>query len=419
MAEPLTTERQVPIEDPNFYHDDPWPTFEWMQREAPFYFYEPLNTYVVTRHKDIMAISPRADVFSNARGIFLNEIKYRDVAGDANFSEGFWPEGGEQIGNADPPRHQELRRVSQGAFTIAAIDDAKTKLGGFIGERLDELAELGECDYWDFAASVPVEAACHLIGLPATDRKRVQFWSDELEKLGADVSFEELQAAVAEFGSLKEYITENVDRRKAELALGSSAGLDLISVLLDAELDGEKGVKLPNVITFAMTAMAAGADTTRALLLGLPYYLANNPDQWRRLKEDRSLVKTAIEETVRLVTPARAFVRHVSSDVEINGQRMKQGQYVYLMYMAANRDPTVFENPHKFDVGRSNASRHLGFGAGPHVCLGARLARMEGAEVLNALLDRFERIEIASEPERVKNHLIRNSWETMPLRLVR
>ena len=119
------------------------------------------------------------------------------------------------------------------------------------------------------------------------------------------------------------------------------------------------------------------------------------------------------------MTPARAFVRHVSSDVEINGQRMKKDQYVYLMYMAANRDPSVFEKPHKFDVGRSNASRHLGFGAGPHVCLGARLARMEGAEVLNALLDRFDRIEIASEPERVKNHLIRNSWETMPLRLVR
>jgi len=127
------------------------------------------------------------------------------------------------------------------------------------------------------------------------------------------------------------------------------------------------------------------------LLLGLAYYLAQNPDQWRRLKEDRSLVKTAIEETLRLVTPARAFLRYVSKDVEIHGQQMKKGEHAYLMYWAANRDPEIFEDPHKFDVGRKNAPRHLAFGAGPHVCLGARLARMEAAITLNAMLDKFER----------------------------
>jgi cytochrome P450 len=153
-------------------------------------------------------------------------------------------------------------------------------------------------------------------------------------------------------------------------------------------------------------------------LLGLPYYLAQNPDQWRLLKEDRSLVKTAIEETVRMVTPARAFVRHVSKDIDINGQSMKAGQYVYLMYMAANRDPELFEDPHKYDVRRKNAARHLAFGAGPHLCLGARLARMEATQVLNCLLDRFDRIELAGEPKPV-HHIIRNSWDSMPVRLIR
>ncbi|MDR7103700.1 cytochrome P450 [Croceicoccus sp. BE223] len=418
MSEPATIERQVPIEDPNFYLDDPWPTFEWMQREAPFYMYEPLRTYVITRHRDIMAIAPRADVFSNARGIFLNEIKYREQAGDANFSEGFWPEGGEQIGNTDPPRHQELRRVSQGAFTVPAIQAVQEKVAAHVDRMMDEMGDKGEVDYWDFAAGLPIEAACHLIGLPATDRARVQHWSDELEKLGADIPFQELMAAVAGFDTLKDYITENVERCKAERAEGNVHGLSLIDVLLDAELDGIKGVKLPNVITFAMTAMAAGADTTRALLLGLPYYLAKNPDQWQRLKQDRSLVKTAIEETLRLVSPARAFLRYVHQDVEINGQQMKEGEHVYLMYWAANRDPEVFADPHKFDAGRANASRHLAFGAGPHVCLGSRLARMEGIITLNAMLDKFERIELTAEPKPVV-HIIRNSWENMPLRFVR
>ncbi len=418
MSAQAMVERDIPIEDPNFYLDDPWPTFAWMQREAPFYHYEPLDTIVVTRHADIVAIAAKADIFSNARGIFLNEIKYREQAGDANFSEGFWPKGGEQIGNTDPPRHQELRRVSQGAFTIPAMDAIQPKLSAHISKLLEEMADQGEANFWDFAASVPIGAACHLIGLPETDRKKVQFWSDELEKLGADISFEELQAAMEEFSSLKDYITENVARRQAEIVGGDGGGLDLISVLLDAELDGMKGVKLPNVITFAMTAMAAGSDTTRALLLGLPYYLAKNPDQWDMLKEDRSLVKTAIEETVRMVTPARAFVRYVSKDTEINGQPLKEGQYVYLMYMAANRDAEVFDNPHKFDVSRKNAARHLAFGAGPHLCLGARLARMEGTQVLNCLLDQFDRIELADEPKPV-HHIIRNSWESMQVRLIR
>ncbi len=412
------TTREVPVEDPQFYLNDPWPTFDWMQREAPFYHYESLDTFIITRHKDIMAIAPRADVFSNTRGIFLNEIKYREAAGGTNFSEGFWPKGGEQIGNTDPPRHQELRRVSQGAFTIPAMEAMHTKLNDHVGHLLDEMADRGDVDFWDFAAAVPIEAACHSIGLPSTDRARVQFWSDELEKLGADISFEELQAAVSEFDSLKDYISENVAIRKAERAAGTKQGLDLISVLLDAELDGQKGVELPNVITFAMTAMAAGADTTRALLLGLPYYFAKNPDQWQILKEDRSLVRNTIEETLRMVTPARAFLRYVSKDTEVNGQPMKEGQHVYLMYMAANRDPEAFEDPQRFDIRRANATRHLAFGAGPHLCLGQRLARMEGALVLNAMLDRFQKIELTGEPKPVV-HIIRNSWENMPVRLVR
>lgn len=418
MSDQPVMHRELPIEAPQFYLDDPWPTFEWMQKEEPFYHYKPLDTFVITRHKDIRTISAKADIFSNARGIFLNEIKYRAQAGDTNFSEGFWPEGGEQIGNTDPPRHQELRRVSQGAFTIPAILSLQEKLSAHVGHELDAMAEKGDVDFWEFAAAVPVEAACHLIGLSATDRSRVQFWSDELEKLGADISFEELQAAVSEFDSLKDYITENVERRKAERAAGDTGGLDLISVLLDAELDGQKGVKLPNVITFAMTAIAAGADTTRALLLGLPYYLAQNPDQWRLLKEDRSLVKNAIEEVLRLVTPARAFLRYVAKDTEVDGQVMKEGQHVYLMYMAANRDPEVFPDPHRFDVTRGSAVRHLAFGAGPHLCLGQRLARMEGTLVLDAMLDRFERIELTGEPTPVV-HVIRNSWDNMPVRLVR
>jgi len=416
MSEPVVEERFIPIEDSDFYLDDPWPTFSWMQRERPYYHYESLDTFVITRHRDILDIASRADVFSNSRGIFLNEIKFRKEAGDAILSEGYWPEGGEMIGYVDPPRHQELRRVAQGAFTLPAMNAISAKISGHISALLDEMEGKDSVEWWDFAAAVPIEAACHLIGLPATDRKKVQFWSDEMEKLGADLPFEELQAATAEFASLQEYITENVERRKAERAAGDTQDTDLIAVLLDAELDSGK-VKMPNVITFAMTALAAGGDTTRALLLGLAHQFAENPDQWDILRNDRSLIRNAIEETLRWVTPARAFLRSVLKDTEVNGQPMKAGQHVYLMYMAANRDESAFEHAHRYDITRRDASRHLAFGAGPHLCIGTRLARLEGALVLNAMLDRFKRIEIADEPKRVR-HIIRNSWDSLPVRLI-
>ena len=407
----------IPIEDPDFYLNDPWPAFSWMQKERPFYHYAPLDTYVITRHRDIRDIAAQADNFGNERGIFLNEIKFRAQAGDSNFSEGFWPKGGEQIGNTDPPRHTELRRVANPAFSIAALEALEKPIAEHVNHLLDEMKSGDTIDWWKFTAAVPIEAACHLIGLAATDRNKVQHWSDELEKLGADLSFEELQAAMADFKSLQDYITDNVNRRKAEMAAGAKDGTDLISVLLNAEIDSGK-VKLPTVITFAMTAMAAGSDTTRALLLGLAHQFAEYPEQWEILRKDRSLVKNAIEEVLRWVTPARAFVRFVKRDTEVNGQKLNAGQYVYLMYMAANRDEEAFKDAHRFDVTRSDASRHVAFGAGPHICLGARLARLEGTVVLNAMLDRFSGLEFAGEPKRV-HHIIRNSWDTIPIRVAR
>lgn len=415
MADVAVAEREVPIENPDFYVNNPWPTFAWMQQEKPFYFYEPLNMYCITRHRDIREIAVQADIFSNERGIFPSEIKFREQAGDANPSEGFWPKDGELLGYVDPPRHGELRRVATPAFSVDALAAVAGPIRAHIDKLLNGIGNGQTVEWWDLAAAVPIEAACNLIGLPATDRSKVQHWSDELEKLGADVSLEELQAAVADFASLQQYITDNVHRCKAERAAGGPRGTDLISVLLDAELDGGR-VSMATVITYAMTAMAAGSDTTRALLLGIAHQFAEHPDQWEMLRNDRSLVKNAIEEVLRWVTPARAFARFIKKDTVVNGQEMKAGQYIYQMYMAANRDPEAFVNSDQFDITRKDASRHLSFGAGPHICLGARLARMEGALMLNAMLDRFTRLELAGTPKRV-HHIIRNSWDTLPIKV--
>lgn len=397
----------IPIEDPDFYLD-PWATFAWMRAERPFYLYEPLDTVVLTRYKDIRDVSIRPETFSNAKGIFLLDVKYREQAGNSTIVETFFPKGGEQVGMTDPPRHQELRRVMAPAFSIPALDAIRAPVAEHLGDMLDEIVPGEPLEWMDIAARVPITAACHLIGLPATDHRQVQHWSDQLENLGGDVDYDQLVRAAADFQSLQGYIVENVERLKR----GKVEGLDLLSVLLNAELDAKK-VTMANVVMFAMTALAAGSDTTRAMLGGIVHCFSENPDQWTYLRENRAQVPNAVEEIIRYVTPARAFLRVATEDSEVNGHPIRKDQPVYLMYMAANRDETEFEEPHRFDALRRNASRHLAFGAGPHLCAGMRLARMEGVVMLNALLDRFSGVRQAGPAVPVK-HVIRNSWETLP-----
>jgi cytochrome P450 len=403
----MSTVTDVPIEDPRFYLDDPWPTFEWMQRDAPFWYYEPLDTFVLTRYDDIKAVAGLPHVFVSSRGLFLNDVKFQAQAGDELLTDRFFPKGGEQVGTTDPPRHRELRRVIAPAFTEEALDRLTVPIDRYVAELLDGITPGHVVDWITHASLIPIFAGTHLIGLPDADVDRVRFWSDALEKLGGNLSFEELDAAATDLQSLQPYILEAIERKRHE-----PSGGDLLSVLLEQEIDNEK-VSEANVVMFAMTMMAAGSDTTRSLLAGLVYELAGHPGQWERLRADRSLVRLAIEETMRFVTPARAFLRTAIEDVELNGHEIGAGQHVYLMYMAGNRDERVFPRPHEYDVGRQEAVRHLSFGAGAHVCAASRLVRREGPIVLNALLDRFSRIELPAAPTPVA-HIIRNGWSRMP-----
>jgi cytochrome P450 len=398
----------VDIEDPRFYLDDPWPTFSWLRENAPFYYYEPLDTYVVTRHADIRAIASHPASFVSSKGLFLNDIKYQAAPGDEMLTDSFFPKDGEQVGTTDPPRHQELRRVIAPAFSAKALDRMREGLTDVVVGLISGIAPGEPVDWMEIASLVPIVASTRLIGLPDADFERVQFWSNELEKLGGDLSLEELQAAAQEFKGLQTYIAENMVAKRSH-----PGDEDLLTVLLDAELDNDK-VSEANVVMFAMTMLAAGSDTTRALLGGLVNHLAQHPDQWSMLRQDRSLIPLAIEETLRVVTPARAFLRTATEDIEINGHTIRANQHVYLMYMAANRDETVFPDPDRYDITRAESTQHLAFGAGAHVCAGSRLVRLEAPIVLNALLDRFSRIEAAGDATPVV-HIIRNSWSAMPV----
>jgi cytochrome P450 len=396
----------VRIEDPRFYLEDPFPVFARMRAEEPVFYYEPLDTFVLTKHEDIRLVNRQPDLFSNARGIFLNDVKYQPVDGDApTMTDSFFPADGEQIGTTDPPRHHELRRVISPAFSARALELMEPQIREYSHELIDRITPDQPTDWMDLAGILPIRIGSLLIGLPDSDRAQVRNWSDELEKLGGDLTLEELQAAAKEFSTLRSYIMENFESKRAGL------GHDLLSTLLAAEMDNGK-VSEANVVMFAMTMIAAGSDTTRALLAGMVWALAKHPEQLARLVADRSLIPGAVEEALRWITPARAFLRTATRDTEIRGAKVREGQHVYLMYMAGNRDEDVFPDPETFDVSRPENALQMAFGIGTHVCIGARLVRLEAAILLNALLDRYPRFELAAEPTRVI-HIIRNSWDDM------
>jgi cytochrome P450 len=379
-----------------------------MQAERPFYYLSELDTYVLTRYADIKQVTSNPNLFVNSRGLFLNDIKYQQQAGDESITDSFFPKGGEQVGTTDPPRQAELRRVLAPAFSLGALESMRNHLSQQCAELVDAIPNGTQIDWMPIASALPVRASARLIGLPDVDHDKLSHWSDELEKLGGDITFDELRAAAAEFASLQDFIIANIAARRAD-----PQGEDLITTLLQAELD-DKPVTEANIVMFAMTMLAAGTDTTRSLLAGLVNTLAQHPAQWGALRADRGLVAGALEETLRWVTPARAFVRTATEDTMVAEQPIREGQHVYLMYMAANRDPEAFSDPHTYDIRRAGAAAHVAFGSGVHVCAGSRLVRLEAGIMLNALLDRFSSIEI-SEPATPVRHVIRNGWSAMPV----
>jgi cholest-4-en-3-one 26-monooxygenase len=187
---------------------------------------------------------------------------------------------------------------------------------------------------------------------------------------------------------------------------------DLVSVLMHAEVDGERLARA-DFTAFFMLLLVAGNETTRNLVSGGLLALCEHPVQRARLMADRSLLPTAIEEMLRWVSPVNVFKRTATRDTVVHGQRIREGERVVLFYASANRDEQHFPDAHVFDVGRT-PNDHVGFGIGPHFCLGANLARLEIRVMFEELLRRFPDVQLAGTPERLRSYFI-NGIKRMPV----
>jgi cytochrome P450 len=335
--------------------------------------------WAVTRLTDIRDVSKRTDTFVSGEGTELIDLP-ADVA--RSFSG---------LINMDDPEHARLRAIVNAAFTPREIGTLETAVQRRAAEIVDRVCERGECDFaTEIADALPTAVICDLLGIPEADREEISRVSRATHPLG-DPEFGTFDDALGAARELIEYGKEAMEVRRR------SPAADLTTALA---LAVDENVLVPDDAgTYFMVLITAGIETTGAATAHGLLALTENPGERARWQADvDGLTSSAVEEILRWSTPVVHFRRTAVVDTEIAGRPIAPGDKVVLFYNSANRDEAVFDDPHRFDVGRM-PNPHVTFGAGgPHFCLGAHLARLEMKVMFRELFRRLPDIEVSGDP---------------------
>ncbi len=302
--------------------------------------------------------------------------------------------------NMDPPLHTRYRRLVNKGFTPRMVNQLHERIHAATDDIIDNVIETGSADFvTDIAAELPLVVIAELLGVPNEDRHRMFDWSNRM--IGSDDPEYQTGGEVALMASMElyAYASELFGKKRVD------PHDDLMSVLTQVDIDGEQLSSLELELFFLLLTVA-GNETTRNLISGAMATFFEFPDQWKLLRDDRSLLPGAVEEMLRYVTPVMNFRRQTTAEFELGGQKIEENSKVVFFHISANRDESVFENPQTFDITR-NPNPHMAFGAGgPHFCLGANLARMEIRVMFEHLLDRMPDMELAGDVQRLQSAFI-------------
>jgi cholest-4-en-3-one 26-monooxygenase len=351
--------------------------------------------WVVSKHADVQAISRDPFTYSSIPVAPLEDPEVAVAGSQASV-----------LIAMDPPEHTKHRKLVNRGFTPRVINALEAHIREITERVLDRAIAMGSCDFViDVAAELPLEVICELIGVPIEDRHRIFHWTNQA--LGAADAGEidpeyfkgEGQAQQAQFEMFM-YVHELCEQRR------NHPRDDIMSELLQAEVDGEK-LTDAELGGFFLFLSSAGNETTRnAAAHGLHAFLAD-PKQWDKLVQDpEGLVGSATEEILRWASPVMYLRRNLTTDTELRGQELKAGDKVSLWYVSANRDEEAFDDPFRFDIERQ-PNDHYAFGApGPHFCLGASLARLELRVLFEEMARRVPVLRALGEPAYLRSNVV-------------
>jgi len=397
-------------ERPDFYREgQAEAAFRELRARDPLHWHAAGGFWCVTRHADVQYISQRPRLFSSEQGTQLFEVVGRNAAtGAVADIEAAMAETAPSIIRMDPPRHNRTRRLVIEAFKPRRIAAMEDRVRAIARRSLEAIDPAEVCDFVEqVAVPMPMFVIAELLGVPEEDHEDFRRWSDAMVEAGGGQVSPETAVVV---GELVQYFLRIAERRRRR------PRSDVISVLVHADLGG-RPLRDPELGIFFLTLLVAGNETTRNLIAGGALALLRNPAQRQLLLEQPGLLPGAIEEMLRYVSPVRNFVRCATRDLELRGKKLRRGDYLALLYGSANRDEEVFgPDAEEFDITRESARRHLAFGFGEHLCLGASLARLEARVLFEELLARWPRFELAGEPEPLPSSLM-NGLVHMPVSL--
>jgi cytochrome P450 family 142 subfamily A polypeptide 1 len=356
------TEPVIDLSSADFYADAR-ESYRWMRANSPVHFDETSGLWGVSTYSGVVRVERDAETFSNAGGS-------RPDTGPLPW-----------MIDMDAPVHRRRRKLVSHGFTPGRVRAKGPHISRLCDELIDRVCERGECDLVaDLAAPLPMIVIGDMLGVAPEDRDDLLRWSDEmLASLSGDP--EQLEASAVAFGEYQAYALEMIAARREQ------PGDDLMSVLVHAEVDGNR-LEDDEIVFESLLLLVGGDETTRHVISGGMEQLIGNPAEKDKLADDPELLKSAVEEMLRWVTPIKNMNRTVTREVSLDGRQLRVGDKVLVLYEAANFDDAHFEAPDRFDIGRS-PNDHLAFGTGPHFCLGASLARLEVSAMVERLLRRL------------------------------
>jgi cytochrome P450 len=358
---------------------DPYPVYRALREGPPVRFQripggvfpgvdQPIHAWALLRHADVVAALRDPETFSSNSPSAMPMLPQLALLHD------------------DPPRHTHLRRLVQKSFSARRVVELEPWIRRTAAELLDGLGE-GPAELMaGLAMPLPMRVICALLGIPPEQTAIFHHWSE------ATIGYAGLPPLERKkrIGELASYLGQQIAARRTQPAD------DLITALVEAEIDGAR-LDDAEAIGFCMLLLIAGNETTTSLIGNCLHLLARQPEFWRRAREDRSLVEPILTETLRYESPVQRLTRVTRRPVELGGAAIGEGEVIDVIYGSANRDPAVFSDPETFRLDRP-ATEHVALGYGIHYCLGAPLAKVEVRIALNAMLDRYARLELGPEP---------------------